>query len=223
MGKGTPKQNGEQKTGATTGPVNREAVRDGEPRSVGRPRSEAVRGTVMAAAYAILLETRMGGFSIEAVAARAGVARTTVYRWWPTKGRLAIESFLEAFKPKLAYGRSDRAADDFKALVKSLARALAGPDGRVAASVLMHAQGEPETLELFRDQFSEPLRTETSKLLQAGIDRGEFRPDLDIARVIDAVVGAIYLRLLLGHPLKPEGALALADTVLAGCHANAST
>ena len=69
-------------------------------RAVGRPRSEAARGAILEAAYALLLETQLGGFSIDAVAARAGVARTAIYCWWPTKGRLAIESFFEAFRPK---------------------------------------------------------------------------------------------------------------------------
>ena len=186
-------------------------------RSAGRPRSEAARGAILDAAYALLLETQLGGFSIDAVAARAGVARTTIYRWWPTKGRLAIESFLEAFRPQLAYGRSRDPEGDFRALIGSLARALAGPDGRVAASVLMHAQSDAETQQMFREQFSEPLRAETSRLLQSGVDQGRFRTDLDIARVIDAAVGAVYFRLLFGHPLNATWAKTLADTLLAGC------
>jgi len=186
-------------------------------RAVGRPRSEAARGAILEAAYALLLETQLGGFSIDAVAARAGVARTTIYRWWPTKGRLAIESFFEAFRPKLAYGEGHDPEDDFRALIGSLARTLAGPDGRVAASVLMHAQSDAETQTMFREQFSEPLRAETSRLLQTGVDQGRFRADLDIARVIDAAVGAVYLRLLFGHSLNATWAKALASTLLAGC------
>lgn len=193
-------------------------VSEGVPRAAGRPRSDAVRGAVLDAAYAILLERQMGDFSIDAVALRAGVARTTIYRWWPTKGHLAIESFFEAFRPKLAYGKSGVAGDDFRALVKSLTRALAGPDGRVAVSVLMHAQGDTETQRMFRDQFSEPLRAETSRMLKAGIDLGQFRGDLDIPRVIDATVGAIYFRLLFGHPLDTAWAHALADTLLESCY-----
>jgi len=194
-----------------------DAVPEPPQRAAGRPRSEAARGAILDAAYALLLETQLGGFSIEAVAARAGVARTTIYRWWPTKGRLAIESFFEAFRPKLAYGRSRDPEDDFRALIVSLARTLAGPDGRVAASVLMHAQSDAETQTMFREQFSEPLRAKTSRLLQSGVDKGRFRADLDIARVIDASVGAVYFRLLFGHSLNATWAKALADTLLAGC------
>lgn len=188
-------------------------------RGAGRPRSDAVREAVLAAAYAILLETSLGGFSIEAVAQRAGVARTTIYRWWPTKGLLAIESFLNAFRPKLTYVKTDAHDVAFRALIGSLAAVLAGPDGRVAASVVMQAQSDPETQRMFRERFSEPLREATAELLEAGMSQGHFRKDLDVPLVIDAAVGAIYFRLLIGHPLDQAWARALADLLLVSCRA----
>lgn len=200
-------------------PSTDDVVADQAQRSAGRPRSDAVRSAVLNAAYTILLETSLGGFSFDAVALRAGVARTTIYRWWPTKGRLAIESFLEAFKPKLVYGGSDSPEDDFRALIDSLVSALAGPDGRVAASVVIQAQSDLETQRMFREQFSEPLRKETSRLLERGMEQGRFRADLDIPLVIDAAVGAVYFRLLIGQSLDPAWARSLADTLLAGCNA----
>jgi AcrR family transcriptional regulator len=172
---------------------------------------------VLDAAYAILLETDLASFSIENVALRSGVSRPTIYRWWPAKGLLAIDSFLHAFKPQLAYRHSDDAAADLHALVASLARALAGPAGRVAASVMAQAQSDPETRLVFLQQFSEPLRRESADLVRSGMDRGQFRADLDIARLLDAAVGAIYMRLLLGQSLDPAWARDLSDTLLKGC------
>jgi AcrR family transcriptional regulator len=172
---------------------------------------------VLDAAYAILLETGLASFSIENVALRSGISRPTIYRWWPAKGPLAIESFLDAFKPQLAYRRSGDAAADLHALVASLARALAGPAGRVAASVMAQAQGDPETRLMFVQQFSEPLRQESTILLRGGLEQGQFRSDLDIARLLDAAVGAIYMRLLLGQSLDPAWARDLTDTLLKGC------
>jgi AcrR family transcriptional regulator len=186
------------------------------PRGAGRPRSDAVRTAVLAAAYELLLNTPLGGFSIDAVALRAGVARTTIYRWWPTKGLLAIESFLDGFKPKLSYTVGDDPEKAFRKLLASLARALSGPDGLVAASVVAQAQSDPETQRMFREQFSDPLRVETSKLIEAGLAQGRFRADLDVPRVIDAAVGAIYLRLLLGQTLDARWADSLADMLLGG-------
>ena len=175
------------------------------PRRAGRPPSEAARRTVLDAAYAILMEEGLGKFSIEAVAARSGVARTTIYRRWPKKGALAMASFLANFRSQLSYDDTGSAAADFRGLVGSLAAALSGPAGRVAGSVVAQAQIDPETRRLFLEQFSEPLRAETSALLRRGVDQREFRADLDLPRVIDAVVGTIYWRLLMAQSLEPTG------------------
>ncbi|WP_158814018.1 TetR/AcrR family transcriptional regulator [Methylocapsa sp. S129] len=187
------------------------------PRSAGRPRSEGARRAVLDAAYAILVETGLGKFSTEAVALRSGVARTTIYRWWPSKGLLAIESFLEAFRPQLIYAETGDAIADFRALVSSLARALSGPAGRIAASVVAQAQSDPETRQMFLETFSKPLRHESSQLLARGVKGGDFRADLNAPLVLDAIVGAIYLRLLLGQPLDARWSRALSDTILRGC------
>ena len=186
-------------------------------RAPGRPRSEAARRAVLDAAYAILLENGLASFSIESVALRSGVSRPTIYRWWPAKGLLAIDSFLDAFRPQLAYRRSGDAAADLHALVASLARALAGPAGRVAASVMAQAQSDVETRQVFIQQFSEPLRQESANLLRGGVEQGQFRADLDIPRLLDAAVGAIYMRLLLGQSLDAAWARGLTDLLLKGC------
>jgi AcrR family transcriptional regulator len=189
-------------------------------RMPGRPRSEASRRAVLKAAYAILVETGLGNFSIEAVAVRSRVARTTIYRWWPTKGVLAVDSFLESFRPHLVYRPAGSATADFHALVAAFAAAMNGPAGRVAASILAQAQEDRETRQLFLERFSEPLRRETELLLRQGVDRGEFRADLDLSCVIDAAVGAVYLRLLFGQALDPDWAGDLAKTLLRGCNAD---
>ena len=194
-----------------------ESAMPAAPRSAGRPRDQAARRAVLDAAYAILVETGLGTFSIEAVALRSGVARTTIYRWWPSKGLLAIESFLEAFRPQLTCPETDDAVADFRTFVDSLASALSGPAGRIAGSVVAQAQSDTETRRMFLQTFSEPLRRQSSRLLARGIERDHFRADLDVPRVLDATVGAIYLRLLFGQPLGAGWSHALSETVLRGC------
>src|ERR1700761_3690218 len=104
------------------------------PRAAGRPRDEVAHRAILDAAYAILVEDGPARFSIDAVAAKAQVARTTIYRRWPDKRQLMYESFLRAFEPTLAFASTDSPRDDFRALVASLARTLSGPNGRIAAS-----------------------------------------------------------------------------------------
>lgn len=189
----------------------------GPSRASGRPRSAASRRAVLDAAYAILMETGLAGFSVEAVSARSGVARTTIYRSWPTKGLLAMESFREAFEAQLDFTLSSRPDDDFRGLIWSLARALGGPAGRLAATVLAEAQTDTVVQRQFFEEFSEPLRLRSTEVLDAGIDVGLFRQDLGIPAVLDAMAGAVYLRLLFGLALDEEWANSLSATLLRGC------
>jgi len=197
--------------------TNTHHARQGLGRPAGRPRNDTVHQAILDAAYAILVERGLDAFSIETVAAKAQVARTTVYRRWSDKTLLIHESFLHAFKPSLAFTTTDSPKDDFRALVQSLALTLSGPNGRIAASVMAQAQSDPHTQRVFLNNFSRPLRKHSAALLRAGIRKQQFRADLNIARVIDAAVGAIYLRLLLGQSMRSAWANQLVDTLLAGC------
>ena len=169
------------------------------------------------AAYAILVGTGLAGFSIDAVATRAGVPRSTIYRWWPTKGMLAFESFREPFEAELAFEKSDNPENDVRRLIRSLAKALSGPAGALAASVVAEALNDATVQREFQSHFSDPLRLRSAELLERGIVSKRFRADLDVHRVIDAFVGATYLRLLLGLERDEVWADALADTILMAC------
>jgi hypothetical protein len=82
---------------------------------------------------------------------------------------------------------------------------------------MAQAQSDPETRLVFLQHFSEPLRNESSNLIRGGLEQGQFRSDLDISRLLDAAVGAIYLRLLFGQSLDPAWAHDLTDMLLKGC------
>ena len=185
-------------------------------RSPGRPRSAAARRAVLDAAYAILVGGGLPEFSIEAVAARAGVAKTTIYRSWPTKGLLAFESFRDVFEAQLVFDRTGSPEEDLRSLVRSLVRVLSGPAGRLAASVMAEAQHDPKVRKLFLEHFSLPLRRRSTEVVRAGMKSGRFRSDLNIPRLLDALVGAVYLRLLLGRSLNKSWADALTLTLLHG-------
>src|SRR5215208_654325 len=87
-------------------------------KTVGRPRSSASRSAILKAAYQILRESGFAGFTVEGVAARAGAGKATIYRWWQTKGTLAIEAFLGALSPMMdARQETDSAINDLRAQV----------------------------------------------------------------------------------------------------------
>jgi AcrR family transcriptional regulator len=84
-------------------------------RGPGRKRDEATRQAILRAAYETLEAEGYGGFTIEAVATRSGAAKTTIYRWWPSKGALAIDSFLDLYKREAPFPRTRSASEDLKA------------------------------------------------------------------------------------------------------------
>jgi AcrR family transcriptional regulator len=188
----------------------------GPGRPGGRPRSESSRRAVLEAAYAILEKSGLAAFSIEAVALRSGVARSTIYRWWPTKGALAIESALEEVKREISFPPTGSADSDFRAHVDSVTAAVSGSFGRVIASVLAQAQHDIETQRIYREEFYEPLRRRTMDMLKAGISTGQFRSDVDTSIVVDAFIGAVYFRLLVGLSLDQSWARGLSQTLFEG-------
>nr|WP_256439470.1 TetR-like C-terminal domain-containing protein [Microvirga sp. HBU67558] len=124
---------------------------------------------------------------------------------------------MEVVAPRFSFSATASAADDLRALLHSVASVMNGEAGRIIASILAEAQGDPNTHQALLDHYSNPLRRASIKLLQAGIDSGEFRADLELEPVLDAAFGALYLHLLLGWRLDRVWVDQVADTLLNGC------
>ena len=95
-----------------------------EDRGPGRPRCQDTRQSILRAAYEMFEEGEDQPFTIEAVARRSGAAKTTIYRWWPSKGALAIEAFLAIAEKRSAFPETESAVADLRMQVKLLARLL---------------------------------------------------------------------------------------------------
>lgn len=162
----------------------------------GRPRNEAARAAILKSANAILEEKGIGGFTIEAVASRAGVAKTTIYRWWPSKGALAMAGFLAETAPKISYPNSGSAVADLISQLRRVADVYGGKTGRVLAAILAEGQRDPNTMAAFIEGYARPRREDAKAILSAGVERGELRADIDLEATLDALYGPIYYRLL---------------------------
>ncbi|GBQ36846.1 transcriptional regulator [Komagataeibacter saccharivorans NRIC 0614] len=184
----------------------------------GRPRDRAARAAILQAANALLEENGIAGFGMEAVAARAGVGKSTIYRWWPSKGALAMAGFLAATEPKISYPKDgDSALDALRRQLLRVAEVYAGPTGRVMAAILAEGQRDPHTITAFVEGYARPRRDEARTILQAAITQGELRPDLDPEVVLDALYGPIYYRMLVPvGPLDIKWMDTLVQTVLDG-------
>jgi len=164
------------------------------PPSRGRPRSEEVDRRILAATFHQLVEVGYGALSIEAVAAQAGVAKTTIYRRHPTKADLVVAA-LRVEVPFVAPSEDLGARDALDAFVRQAIRMLVESGAiRILGSLLVEEAREPGLLNVFRMRVLEPRRQIVEGMLRRGMDRGEVRPDIDPLIVTEMIAGAI-----LGH------------------------
>jgi AcrR family transcriptional regulator len=187
----------------------------GRPTPRGRPRSAEVEEAILRTAMEILGDVGFGSFSIEAVAARAGVGRPTIYRRWPSKLELAIEAVVRLAPPLKVTSTGDPLAE-FRRLVATL---LPDVTGSAAGRALLALAGDPEVhAELARhldERYLRPRRAVLADLLRRAADAGQVRSDLDPELLVDLVLGpAIYRWLVTGQPVSPQTARQITDTVL---------
>lgn len=182
---------------------------------LGRPRSEAAQQAILSAARDLLLQNGYADVTVEAIAARAGVSKATIYRWWPGKAAVVLEAFLAASGPCLRRPDTDCAATDLRGQLHGLAGALAGPVGTVLRGVLTEAQSDPEVADTLRSGYLTPRRAEMCRLLERVRDAGHLSPEADIEAAAEALVGPLFYRLMTGY-VPPDAAFvdALVSLVL---------
>jgi AcrR family transcriptional regulator len=183
------------------------------------PRAERVTTSVMTAAAAILERAGYAGLTMERVAAESGVAKTTVYRRWPTKAALCVDLYLDVAGRELRDPDTGDVARDLKAIAQTVVslqkRTVAGP---AFVGLLAEAQIAPQTRTGVLAGFARKRRELTRQVLQRAITRGQLRRDTDVDLVIDVIGGATTFRLLQGHaPLSKRFTHDLIDLVLTGC------
>jgi AcrR family transcriptional regulator len=186
----------------------------------GRPRDPEADRAILRATFEQLLDVGYGGLSMEAVAAAAGVAKTTVYRRYPSKRDLVIAALGRSvpFEPPA----QDRMSPDaLRALVHEAVAMLVDSGAiRILASLLVEAQRDPSILEAFRARLLEPRRHPIVAMLERGIERGELRPDTDPLVVTEMIAGAVFgHHAILGQPTTEAWADALVEHVWAAIRA----
>jgi len=182
----------------------------------GRKRSESSRKAILRAAYDLIASDGYRALTFEAVAARSGAGRPTIYRWWPSKAALAIDALLsETPWAEARHEHSGSAARDIRDAVHRMAKGLSGAYGKVLASVLAGARDDPEILAMYKDRIAGPRRAVAINCLRDGIETGEFRPDIDMEAALDALLLPIFVKLMMGlGPISAEWIDRLAGLVL---------
>ena len=189
----------------------------------GRRRSERSHRAIITATQDLLVERGYRELTIEGVAARAGVGKQTIYRWWPSRAALVLEAYLAGSEAIAPPADSASIREDVRALLVWLADVLAQPiGGRVVAGLVADLQHDPILAEGFRRDVVPERRRAMLAALERGVERGEIRPDADLGVAVDTLHGAVFYRLLLsGERLDEEFAERVADQVLNGIGARA--
>ena len=184
----------------------------------GRPRSGRAQRAILGAAADLLLERGLTAVSMDAVAARAGVSKATIYRWWPTKETLALDALYHEWSAVPPARDTGSLRGDLLSLLRPWAR-LAGqrPYGRAIAALVTEAQTDPEFARQYRERFVEPRRDQARAIFRRAIGRGEIAADTKIEVALDLLYGPVYHRLLHGHaPLNDRFVRDVVDTALDG-------
>jgi AcrR family transcriptional regulator len=188
-------------------------------RPAGRPRSEKAERAIIEATLDLIAEGMgVSELSIEAIASRAGVGKTTIYRRWSNKEDLVVDALatLKAPLPPLA-GESVR--DDLIALVDVMRHEAGQTRGRCVMNVAMsEADRNPRLTERFIKRAIEPRRTAMRETIVRGVATGELKPDLDVEIGMALLSGAMlwYGKWGPGGELPADLAERLVDQILAG-------
>jgi AcrR family transcriptional regulator len=175
---------------------------------------------VLAAAGELLERDGFAAVTVEAIAERAKVSKATIYRWWPNKAAVVTDSFLESTAPERLFENTGSEKENLRRQMQKLAQIFSGQSGKTIAALIAESQFDAEVADAFRSRWISVRREETRKVIQRGIESGEFRADLDVEAAMDALYGPIYYRLLAKHlPLEPNFIDKLADYVMTGIEA----
>lgn len=188
-----------------------------EPARRGPKRSESSRLAILTAAFELTQEVGYRGLTVEGIAARAGVGKQTVYRWWPTKADVLLEA--GAVKADLRVSVTDRGS--YRAELEQFLRdsvtllAFPGLDG-LLRSLMAEAQLDPDFATRFRSGFLNRRRAALMEILDRALTRGD-APELPGELVADVVFGVIWYRVLATQrPLSAEDVALLLDLLAHG-------
>lgn len=187
-------------------------------------RTARVRAAVLAAAGDLLAERGFDRLDLAAVAHRADVGKTTVYRRWGTVANLIADLVAEMAETSLPRTDTGSLLADLTANARLVQRTLTDPrQGRLFRALIAAAACDPRTSQALRQFYAKRI-DEWAPCVQRAIDHGELPPDTDPREVIRAVSAPLYYRLLVsGEEVEEAAANRAAQAAIAAARAGALT
>jgi AcrR family transcriptional regulator len=168
-------------------------------RRPGRPRDDSLDAEVIRAVLELLGEEGLGGFSMDAIAERAGVSKATIYRRWDSKEELIIDgvaSLVSTVQPV----ENDDVRMVLITLLKRMRRFLfEAKGGTLFPSLVAEVAADSDIGRRYAETVIVPRRQMVAEVISNGIDRGELRPNLDVEVAVDMLIGPPILTRLIGR------------------------
>ena len=184
------------------------------------PRSVRAHNDVLAATTALLDEGGLPAATVDAISARSGVSKATIYKHWPNRTAVAAEAFGRRMADVIPLPDNGNARDDLTEQVRRVSAFYAGHAGhagRVFAQLLAATVADPDAAPYFREFFLDGRRQAVAVLWDRALDRGEVRPTISVETAIDLLFGPLIFRLMSGHaPLTAAEADAISTAALTG-------
>ncbi|MDO3645833.1 TetR/AcrR family transcriptional regulator [Nocardia mangyaensis] len=183
-------------------------------------RSERSRWAILTATRELVSEVGYGKVSIEAIAARAGVGKQTIYRWWPSKGAVIFDSFLAlsevADGPETALPDTGDLAADLKVVLRATVAEFADPDfERPIRALNTEIINDSELATQYREKLAAPVDEIKKVRLRSAQKAGQLDPDADLDLVLEFLYAPLFQRWLLrSGPLTADYADSLVETTL---------
>ncbi|WP_436664158.1 TetR/AcrR family transcriptional regulator [Alicyclobacillus acidoterrestris] len=156
-------------------------------------RVERSRHTVLVTAFKLLSESGVAGFTVDEVARRSGVAKTTIYRHWPTREALVIDACSQMIAQQETPDTGSLEGD-VSAILLEIAHLLRTANWSfVLPSIVDTAERNPEFAEIhsrIQRGHAAPLR----EVLQRAVDRGELSANANVSTIVAALLGPLFYR-----------------------------
>lgn len=182
----------------------------------GRPRSETSRRAILEATAALIAELGYDAMTIEAIAARAGAGRQTVYRWWSSRSAVVADAIVEGYLGLAVIVIPDDGTlkADLKSWLVSTSEALTNPLAlRVVRGMVAAAAADGSEADQLYENITGPHVRALIARLEVGKTAGELFEDVSSAAVADALMGTILFQIL-ARPHQAEKLTAVVDALL---------
>lgn len=167
--------------------------------SRGRPRSERAQRAIVDAALSLLEEGGYSAATTEAIAARAGVAKTTIYRWWPNRAALLVDLLVTEAAKVAPPPETGDGLQALKRELKGVAVAINGMTGRLLSSLLGEAQTDPEVRNALLNRLFYPRTRYTAGAISRAQAAGDVRSDVPPHLAVDLILGPLFYRMFVQH------------------------